>query len=134
MGKESLERMLKAISYPDRSGVDGARAVLVVDEEEIVVESKERILRFTAMLDVGEDEFGVLAGYVPGRIYKEEAVLAVGADGRAYLWQDVPAASDDGELRRSFEAFLASCDWWRARVDSGRVDSGSLFQDVVIRP
>lgn len=134
MGKESLERLLTAISYPDRAGVDGSRAVLVVDEEEIVVEEKDRYLRFTLTLDVGESEFGAFAGYVPGRIYKEDATLAIGTDGKVFLWQDVAAGADERTLRQAFESFLASCDWWRARADSGLVNSEVHFQDVVIMP
>lgn len=134
MGAVSIDRLLEAISYPDRAGVDGSRATLRIDESEIKVEERDRYLRFIADLDIGENELAEFALYVPGRIYKEAATLAVDADGRAFLWQDVSAAQGGAELRRAFEAFLASCDWWRERLDAGRTASEVRFQDVLIRP
>ena len=134
MGKESIERLLTAISYPDRAGVETSRALLRIDENEVIVEEKGRYLRLTTFLDISENELAEFAGYVPGRIYRDGATLAVGADGKAFLWQDVLTAMDESALRRTFEAFLASCDWWRDRLESGRADSEIHFQDVVIRP
>lgn len=134
MDEKAIEKLLEAISYPDRAGVEGARAVLTIDEDEVFVEVRDRFLRFMATLDIGDSELVEFAAYVPGRIYKDAATLAVGDDGRAFLWQDVPAASDERTLRQTFEAFLASCDWWRERIDAGRTDSEVRFQDVLIRP
>lgn len=134
MGRESLERLLTAISYPDRAGVDGARAVLTVDGTEVLVEEIGRFLRLTAFLDIGENELPEFAGYVPGRIYKDAAILAMDAQGKAFLWQEVASSQDGSVLRGAFEAFMNSCDWWRARLDAGQADSALRFQDVLIRP
>ena len=134
MGRESLERLLTAISYPDRAGVAGARAVLTVDETEVVVEEIGRFLRFTVFLDIGDSELPEFAGYVPGRIYKDAAILAVDAQGKAFLWQEVAWSQDERTLRGAFEAFMNSCDWWRARLDAGLAESEIHFQDVMIRP
>ena len=134
MGREAIEKLLEAISYPDRAGLENGRVVLLIDGSDVVVEEVGRYLRFTAQLDAGESELPEFAGYVPGRIYKESATLAVDAEGRAYLWQEAMASQDGQSLARAFEAFLASCDWWRERLESGRADSEVHFQDVLIRP
>ena len=134
MGKESIEKLLAAISYPDRAGVEGNRAVLMIDENEVVVEAIDRYLRFSTVLETGDGELADLAGYVPGRIYKDSATLSVDAEGKAFLWQDELASQDERRLGLAFESCLNSCDWWRARIDADRADSGIRFQDVLIRP
>lgn len=134
MGELSIERLLEAISYPDRAGVEGSRAVLLIDETEVVVEARDRFFRFYAELDVGEEELPEFAGYAPGRFYKDDAVLAVGVDGKVFLWQDIAANSDERTLRMAFESFLGARDWWTDRLETGRADSEVRFQDVLIRP
>ena len=73
----------------------------------------------------------VLAAYAAGRMLMEDATLSYGlvgggAGGQAagharpgvFLWQEAPAESGAHGLRRLFETFMDSCDWWRERVES----------------
>ena len=134
MGEMSLERFLTAISYPDRAGIDGGHAVLLVDESEVIVDKIGGYYRFTAMLDVGEDELVTVASYVPGRIYRDDATLTMDDAGKVYLWQEAQANLGEQELRLAFESFLAARDWWLERLDKERSGSQMLFPDIAIRP
>ena len=74
-----------------------------------------------------------LAGFAAGRVLKEEATLAwEPREGELILWQGIPAAASDEALKRAFEVFTASCDWWRDRVREE--DVGERVPEMMIRP
>lgn len=116
MTDNALERFLAAISYPDRLDTGAVRLVLRVDEAEYDVEQLEKALRISLQLKTTEDELSQLAQYAPGRMYRDDAVLAASPDGEGFLWQDIPAAAGEDEQRHAFESFLDACDWWRERL------------------
>ena len=131
----AIARLAKAIGYPEEIP-SGARAfVFQVDGHAIeVVEEAGRLRVACRFPQVGEEgDLVRLAGYATGRILKEEAALAWDPEAEApMLWQDVPSSTGDALLRRFFEVFMMSCDWWRARVEDAAVVSH--MPEMVILP
>lgn len=118
----ALERFVQVLGYPGSVPAGARTFTLVVDGGEIEAEERDGRLILVKALCAAEGEAGspdlaALAGYAAGRMLKEEAVLAWDAVREApILWQDVAAGSDAAQVRRFFEVFTASCDWWEARV------------------
>lgn len=117
----ALERFVQVLGYPGGVPAGARTFTLVVDGGEIEAEERDGRLILTKALrtaEAGESpDLAALAGYAAGRMLKEEAVLAWDAVREApILWQDVAAGADAAQLRRFFEVFTASCDWWEARV------------------
>ena len=125
-----------AVGYPDTEGDDSSGAKLLVDGTEISVTPSPSgdKLRLSRQLEAAGSELEELASYVPGRILREEATLAVSDNGKAYLWQEASTSLDERELRRFFEIFLDSCDWWRSRLEALHNQSSTRFPDILIRP
>ena len=116
-----LERCVQVLGSPGGVPAGARTFTLVVDGGEIEAEERDGRLILTKALrtaEAGESpDLAALAGYAAGRMLKEEAVLAWDAVREApILWQDVAAGADAAQLRRFFEVFTASCDWWEARV------------------
>ncbi len=132
---DALTRLAAAIGYPDP--VSGERAVLKVDGGDVRVRLDGQRIVFERSICTPEEGSGALerlAGYSAGRLLKEEATLAW--DPRAkelMLWQEVAANAPDGVLRRVFEVFCTSCDWWLARVNEGGGSAGP-FPEMMIMP
>ena len=81
-----------------------------------------------------DDGLKRLAGYAAGRILKEDAVLAWDPGrGELLLWQDAPAGASEVQMKRTFDLFCASCDWWLARAGEENV-SKERVPDTMIRP
>ena len=135
-GKNSVERLVAAIGYPERISGNGVSTVLRVDGMEVSAEEADRRIRLSYVLTDDEALLSMLATYAAGRMLKEEAALSYG-DGRAFLWQEAPADADARVMLRLFETFMDSCDWWRARVDAlrGNVEvAAAVPETMVIRP
>ncbi len=113
-----VERFLAAIGYPEKAPVGASSFSVLVDGGEVLVRAESGRLFFSRALACGEDELPRLAAFVPGRMLREEAVLAAdpGADGAAFLWRDLPADASAGAMQLAFESFCDSCDWWLERV------------------
>ena len=135
--------MIDAIGYPERVPDGVLSFTLLVDGGEVIAEESSRRLRLFCRLTEDRSNLPSLAAYAAGRILREEAALAFGVvkganpEPAVFLWQEVPADSDDHDLLRFFETFADSCDWWRERVESRRaVDSvaEAPFQEMMIRP
>ena len=119
---------------------------LRVDGAEIFAEELSGRLVLSCVLSDDESILPTLAAYAAGRMLKEDATLAYGivgsaadhpADGqlgnRVFLWQDVAVDAGASALRRLFESFLDSCDWWRMRVDALRGgDEAVANQDTMV--
>ncbi len=136
MADDAITRLLEAIDYPERPSTGATAVPLLVDGGTIVAEDVDGRLRLVCRLTDNADDLPRLAAYAAGRMLREDAVLASDAAG-AFLWQETPTGADAHRLRRLFEAFADSCDWWRARVEARRsVDgsSDSLFSEMIIRP
>ncbi len=130
-----VERFLKVIDYPGVIPAGALSFSLVVDGGEIVVREVNGRLVLMKVLASGEDELdlGRLAGYAAGRMLREEAVLAWDPDdNQLILWQDVSAQASDDILRRFFEVFATSVDWWMARVRDDR--AYQHIPEMMIRP
>lgn len=115
----ALERFVEALGYPGSVPAGARTFTLVVDGGEIEAEERDGRLVLTKALCAAEEEadLAALAGYAAGRMLKEEAVLAWDAVREVpILWQDVAAGAGAAQLRRFFEVFAASCDWWEARA------------------
>lgn len=131
----SAERLAKAIGYPEETS--GSEITLLVDGGDVRVREEGGRIVLERVLCRPEDDSGALArfaGFAAGRLLKEEATLAWDPRSNALiLWQDVAANASDGVLKRVFEVFCTSCDWWLARVG----ESGSApkeFPSMMIMP
>lgn len=140
LGETTIEQLANAIGYPDDVPPGCRDYVFTVDDYEIRAQEANGRLRLTATVftparDGSEDErLTELATYVPGRILKEEASLAWDPDSDSLvLWQEMPTAVDANDLRRFFDVFAASCDWWAERVRQAG-SSAPVFPQMVIRP
>ena len=133
MVKTAIERLVEAIGYPDRIPEGTLSATLRVDGAEVSAAVTGDRLVLSQRLTDEADKLPTLADYAAGRMLREEAVLAYG-DGAAFLWQDAPVDIGDQALARLFEAFMDSCDWWRARLEDPAEEKTPDFPGVVIRP
>lgn len=132
---DQVKRLAKAIGYPEEElSPAGGASSLKVDGYEVRVEESGGRLVMTCSLGSPEESALVrLAGFAAGRVLKEEATLAwEPREGELILWQGIPAASSDEALKRAFEVFTASCDWWRDRVREE--DVGERVPEMMIRP
>lgn len=118
-------RLLKAIGYPAELPPGASSLSLVVDGSEMTLSERDGYLVLVKVLRRPDGEpvdVAALAGYAVGRLLKEEAVLAWDpTEETAILWQEVPVTAPDDVLRRFFEVFATSCDWWMARLDEAQV-------------
>lgn len=134
MKETAIDALARAIGYPEEVppgsesfafSVDGGRVEAIVE--------RGRLVLVRGLAASGDVDLAQFAGYAAGRALREEAVLAYDpGDDRVILWQDVPADADGAILRRLFEVFAASCDWWLARA--GESGAASSVPEMVIRP
>lgn len=131
----AIARLARAIGYPEEIPA-GARAfVFRVDGHAVESVEEAGRLRLACRFPqvVEEGDLVRLAEYATGRILKEEAALAWDPEAEVpVLWQEVPVTTGDALLRRFFEVFMMSCDWWRARVENAAVVSH--MPEMVILP
>ncbi len=133
----ALDRLAEAISYPVEERQPGAsQAVFQADGLSVSVTEGVGRLRMSHELGpTSEADFETLAGFGAGRLLKEEAVLAWDPRGkRLLLWQEVSTGVSDEVLAQSFELFLASCDWWGARMKELVKTGGKPPAEMVILP
>ena len=131
----AITRLAQAIGYPEEIPAGARSFVFQVDGYAVeAVEEAGRLRLACRFPQVGEEgDLVRLAGYATGRFLKEEAVVAWDPEAEALmLWQDVPATTGEALLRRFFEVFMMSCDWWRARVEDAVVVSH--MPEMVILP
>ena len=134
VAKSRLGVFLRSIDYPEEAPVDAASFTLQVDGLEIVVAQIGSVLRLMCRLTGDATQMPRLAEYASGRMLREDAVLACDKEG-AFLWQEMPVSADAHAMRRGFEAFADSCDWWRARLaESAEGEVASPFPEMMIRP
>ena len=133
----SVKRLLVAIGYPERTSDIAVPFTLRVDGMEVVAEEIAGRLVLSYALTDDDSLLPSLAAYASGRMLKENAVLAYGSPS-AFVWQDVPADAGDVEMTSFFEAFMDSCEWWKARVDAlndgGGAQSAPASESMVILP
>lgn len=133
----ALDRLAEAISYPvDECRPGSAQAVFQADGLSVSVTERGGRLRLSHVLGpISESDFETLAGFGAGRLLKEEAVLAWDPqEKQLLLWQEVSSGGSDEVLVRSFELFLASCDWWGARMKELVKTGGLPSAEMVILP
>ena len=132
----TFERLAAAIGYPsdEISPVNGVLSLLVDGAKVEVREAGGRMVFSRSLGKFDDDSLRRLAGYAAGRVMKEDAVLAwEPASDDLFLWQDVPTSASDVQLRRVFDVFCASCDWWLARAGEENV-SKERVPATMIRP
>ena len=113
-----IQRLLEAIGYPERASDDAQSFTVRVDDGEVLARCEGGRVLLTRTLAREAEDLPRLASFAPGRMLREEAVLAAlpNAEGEVFLWQDVPDTADARALQRLFETFCDSCDWWLDRV------------------
>ena len=130
----AVERLCRAIGYPEQPDGNASRATLLADGNEILAGETGGRIRLLCRLTADATRFPALASWAAGRMLRESAVLSCDADG-AFLWQDEPADADDRTLSRLFETFADSCDWWRDRIaDAPAPSAAPAFPQMVILP
>ena len=114
----AIQRLLEAIGYPEKASDDVLSFTLLVDDGEVLARSEGGRLLLSRALTHETADLPRLASFAPGRMLREEAVLAAepNADGAVFLWQDAPDTADARALQRLFETFCDSCDWWLERA------------------
>ena len=113
-----VERFLSAVGYPEKAS-DGATSFpLLVDDGEVLVRAEAGRLVLSRVLSREAEDLPRLASFVPGRMLREEAVLAAepAPDGAAFLWRELPADASPAAMQHAFESFCDSCDWWLDRI------------------
>ncbi len=131
----ALERFTQAIDYPEAPPAGASAFTLVVDGDAVEATVAGGRLRLVKTLrgEEGDLSLSALAGYAAGRLLKEEAVLAWDAAREApILWQDVEATADATQLRRFFEVFATSCDWWAARAHETRQEAPRVPEMMIM--
>ena len=113
-----IQSLLTAIGYPERAPEGATSFSVLVDGGEVLVRAETGRLFFSRALACEGEALPRLAALAPGRMLREEAVLAAepGPGGTALLWRDVPENASPAAMQRAFEAFCDSCDWWLDRV------------------
>ena len=135
-----IERLAEAIGYPDEVAAGAVDYTFAADDLEVRATEADGRLKLEGTVYVpprdgsGDETVVKLADYAAGRILKEEAVLAwdPGSDA-AILWQEFPSDAGSADLRRFFEVFLASLDWWRDRAADAQEPEVRL-PEFTIRP
>ena len=94
------------------------------------------VLRLEFRLTDDKTQLPRIASLAAGRMLREDAVPAFGGEGgHAFLWQNLPADADASAMRRGFESFAASCDWWRERLSGAAQDTEETPRpEMMIRP
>ncbi len=113
-----IDTFLSAIGYPEKASEGASSFTLLADDGEVEVHAESGRLFFSRALTRDANALPRLAALAPGRMLREEAVLAAdpAPDGAALLWRDIPAGSSPAAMQRAFEGFCDSCDWWLDRV------------------
>lgn len=136
MVTNARERLLKAIDYPEANLSDARSFTMMVDGGEMRLSEQDGRLMLMKVLrrpDGAAVDLSALAGYAAGRMLKEDAVLAWDpAEESPILWQDVSSAASDVVLRRFFEVFATSCEWWTARL--GEAQAADRIPEMMILP
>lgn len=139
MAATAVERLAAAIGYPERVPEGAASYTFRVDDADLsAYVDGGRLVLSQVVARPGDDApaglLETLTGFAVGRILKEEAVLAFDPeDDAVVLWQAVPAGATPTVLRRLFETFSASCDWWHDRVEELNAPK-PVFPEILIRP
>ena len=130
-----VQRFLEAVGYPEKAPADAVSFSVLVDGGEVLVRAESGRLFFSRALACAEENLARLAALAPGRMLREEAVLAAepGPGGAAFLWRDVPADASPAAMQRAFETFCDSCDWWLDRV-AGFSEPEPEIPPMTIRP
>ena len=131
----AVARLAAAIDYPEAVPDEATAFFFVVDGRPLraVEEAGRLTLRAVVVASPEEEALERFAGYAVGRLLKESAVLAWDPEEEALiLWQGIPATAVGGVLRRFFEVFATSLDWWVARMRDQ--DEFSTIPQMVIRP
>jgi len=138
----SVNRLAASIGYPETVPEDATSFAFAVDGGEVLArETGGRLVLSRVLWRESEADPAVaarvpsdLAGFAAGRILREEAVLAWDPqEAAAFLWQDAAATLPDDRLRRFFEVFATSCDWWLDRVN-GAAEETPHFPEMLIMP
>ena len=136
----AVERLAAAIGYPERVPDGATSYTFRVDDDDLsaYVDGGRLVLSQVIARPGGDDAppglLETLTGYAVGRILKEEAILAYDPeDAAVILWQSAPADATPTALRRLFESFSTSCDWWRERVEEQTAPKPQ-FPEILIRP
>lgn len=137
--KNGIEKLAESIVYPEEVPAGAKSYIFAVDDFDVkaAVEAGRIILSGTVYTppkdDSGEEMLVKLSEYAAGRILKEEAVLAWDPDSDSViLWQEFPEKAELPDLRRFFEVFTASLEWWRDRAATEEEVQPTLPEFVIM--
>lgn len=134
MTTRAIARLATAIGYPETVDESAAEYAFQVDGVEIAAREESGRVRLECRIANDDAALPRLAGYAAGRILREDAVLACDREG-AFLWRELDAGADRDTLQHEFEAFVAACEWWLARLEDRPGGSESLpYPEMMIRP
>ena len=134
MSMRSIARLAQAIGYPEQVDEGASSYTFQVDGVDIVAVEEGGKVRLECRLTNDDGQLPRLAGYAAGRILREDAALACDREG-AFIWREVEAGADRETLQRTFEAFVASCEWWLARLEDRPGGGEPLpLPEMMIRP
>lgn len=129
-----LNKLCKAIGYPELPPEGAGDFVIAVDGTEITAKSMGSRIVLQWKVTDNADDLEKLASYAAGRIFKDDAVLSWDEASEAcVLWQDIQETGDASALLRFFESFMDSCDWWSARQGDSHSQVETL-QEMIIMP
>lgn len=130
----AVERLLGAIGYPEPAPAGATKFTLKVDGGEMLAYEDGGRIVLERALPATDEQLADLAGYAAGRLLREDAVLAWSPERECpILWQASAANAGEVQLKRFFEVFAASCDWWLARCTPDEGPSGA-YPQMVFRP
>ena len=130
-----IQSLLTAIGYPERAPEGATSFSVLVDGGEVLVRAEPGRLLFSRALACDEGDLPRLASFAPGRMLREEAILAADPTpgGAALLWRELPADASAGAMQLAFESFCDSCDWWLERIDEFSAPEPEI-PPLMIRP
>ena len=130
----AIRHLCDAIEYPEEVPEENGVCLLRVDGGNVLAVVRNGRLVLSKVISREEKDLVQLTAFAAGRILREEAILAWDERAAAcILWQEISAEAESVELRRFFEAFMDSCDWWQARKSEFEVPQAA-FPNIVIRP
>ncbi|MCQ2403964.1 MAG: CesT family type III secretion system chaperone [Lentisphaeria bacterium] len=132
--EQAIRHLCDAIEYPDEVPEEDGVCLLRVDGGDVRALVRNGRLVLSKVISREEKDLVRLAAFAAGRILREEAILAW--DERAavcILWQEISAEAESVELKKFFESFMDSCDWWQTRKSEFEVPQAA-FPNIVIRP
>ena len=118
------EKFMRIVRYPEAEASPDGRTMLVFDGQPVLFHEEHGALTLQMELPALPDDADKrhetllnLTSYAMGRSLKDDAVLSYDTVKKTLLlWQTLKGLIDDETLVSIVEAFLATGEWWRQRL------------------